>query len=128
MYSLLFSSFENLLSREISRTLRATGCTDNRIEDYLNNHYTWKERCKSGIEIITGRHFPTEEPALYSDLHELRQVRNNQIIHIDSGDSVADLGLSEFLDGFVTILDSMITIHSFCFQERQSSKYPLGIK
>lgn len=119
MYSLLFSSFENLLSREISRTLRATGCTDNSIEEFLNNHWTWKERCKSGVETITGKHLPTEKPDLYENLHNLKMMRDNEIIHIDPGDSIADIDVSELMDGFVTVLDSMLAIHSFCYDERQ---------
>jgi len=128
MYSLLFSAFENLLSREISRTLRATGWRDNPIEDFLSRHWKWDERCKGGIQKISSKHFPTEYPTLYEDLHDLRQTRNNEIIHVDPGDSVANIGIPELEDSFKTVLDAMVAVHELCYDKRKDSLYPLGVR
>jgi len=119
-FSLLFSAFENLLSRELSRTLRAGGWTDNPIEDFLERHWTWEERCKAGLNTVTSKHFPTQHPSLYQDLYELRDTRNNEIIHVDPGDAVADIDIKELKDAFETIMDAMIAVNEMCYDERRS--------
>jgi len=119
-YSLLFSAFENLLSRELSRTLRAGGWTDNPIEYFLERHWTWEERCKDGLKTVTSKHFPTQYPTLYQDLHDLRDTRNNEIIHVDPGAAVADIDVPELRDAFETIMEASIAINEMCYDERQS--------
>lgn len=119
-YSLLFSAFENLLSRELSRTLRAGGWTENPIEDFLEQYWTWNERCKDGLETVTSKHFPTQHPTLYQDLYDLRNTRNNEITHVDPGGAVADIDIPELEDAFETIMDVSIVINGMCYDVRQS--------
>ncbi|ELZ22533.1 hypothetical protein C477_04024 [Haloterrigena salina JCM 13891] len=119
-FSLLFSAFENLLSRELSRTLRAGGWTDNPITDFLERNWTWEERCKDGLKTVTSKHFPTQHPSLYQDLYNLRGTRNNGIIHVDPSDSVADIDIKELKDAFETIMETMIAVNEMCYDERRS--------
>ncbi|SFR53477.1 hypothetical protein SAMN04487947_2036 [Halogeometricum rufum] len=127
LYTLLFSSFENLLAREITRTLRATGWVDNPIDNFLKKYWTWEERCKGALKVITSKHFPTEYSSIYNDLCQLRETRNDEIIHVDSEDSVAEIGIQELRSSFETILDAMMAIHTLCYEKRQECLYPLGL-
>jgi hypothetical protein len=120
MYSLLFSAFENLLSRELARTLRARGWWDTPIEDFLERYWRWDERCKGGLKKATSTHFPTQYPNLYQDLYDLRDTRNNEIIHVDPGDSVADISVSELKDAVETVMEASIAINEICYNKRQS--------
>lgn len=121
MLSLLFSALENLLSRELARTLYATGWTDNPIDDFLSRgkYWTWEQRIKAGLETATDKHFPTEKPQIYSDLYQLRKTRNHEIIHVDRGGSVADIDVSDFNDIFSNVLEAMIGINEIAYEARQ---------
>lgn len=119
-YSLLFSAFESLLSHELSRTLRADGWGDNSIEEFLEDHWRWENRCKKGLKSATSKHFPTEYPRLYENLCHLRKTRNNEIIHVDPGDAVADITIPDLKNAFETILKAAIAINKICFDKRQS--------
>jgi hypothetical protein len=118
-YTLLFSAYENLLSRELERTLRSKGWENQGIEDFFREYYTWSERSKAGLKCATSVHFPSEKSGLWNDLKDLNNTRNEYIVHVDSDDSVVEIGVQELKEGFRVMAESMISVHEWCYDARQ---------
>lgn len=120
MLPLLVSCFDNHINRQLHRELRSTGKSDQEIEQFFSDYYSWRDRCKEGLDEVTFKRFPAEKPGLYNDFDDLRKDRNNGIIHIDPDDNTADIPVHEMQDRFETVMDSILAIYNIFKTERQS--------
>jgi hypothetical protein len=122
MLPLLMAAFENQLARQLWRTLQAQGYAEAEIDDFLSeeNYYRWKDRSKEGLEEVTSHRFSTYDGTPYTDFEGIHTRRSNQIIHVDPDEDTADITHEEMAEYFDTTVESILTIHEICYQERMS--------
>lgn len=118
-YPLVFSAFENLLGREIARTLLEQGKSQQHVQKYLENKHTnMYDRFNNVLDDVTGHKFEDYDSSTYKKLDKYRTDRNDKIIHVDPSDRAAKISEHDMKDCFSTMIDAMLTIHEICYNER----------
>lgn len=117
---ILISAYDNHTSRQLERALRSDGKSISEIEAFFDDYYGWKDQAKEGLESLTGTRLPEEIPQTYTRLAELRNKRNNYIIHIDADDDLAQVSEEDALDMISTVATAILTVHKVCYEARNS--------
>jgi hypothetical protein len=117
-YPLLWAALENLLGRELARTLRSQGKSQAEIDRFLNKYRNWYERCNDGLAETTGYELENYDQSTFNKLDNYRVDRNNKIIHVDPDEDVAQISTSDMKEIFSTTIDGMTKIYEICYQAR----------
>jgi hypothetical protein len=120
MLPLLVACYDNHINRQLQRSLKIDGKTDQEIEKFFNDYYSWRDRSKKGLEEVTSKRLSTEKPKLFKKFDDLRKDRNNGVIHIDPDDDTVDIPVHQMQDEFETVMDSILAIYNICRVNRQA--------
>lgn len=115
---ILISAYDNHTARQLERTLISNGKSISEIETFFGDHYRWKGQAKEGLECLTGTRLPEEIPQTYTKLAELRNKRDDYIIHIDADDDLAQVSARDALDMMSTVSEAILTVHKLCYDAR----------
>lgn len=118
--ALLVAAYDNHLSKEIVRTLRAKEWEEDRIEEFLSGYYRWKPRSKDGLESAAGESLFDYDPDMYTQFAQMRNQRNNHLIHIDHDASVSEISNDVAREDFEKTLDAILAVSEICYAERQA--------
>jgi hypothetical protein len=123
---LMTAAVDNHLHRQIYQTGRNQGLSPNNIEDeYLSDDYrpskSWSDLVTDGITELTNVHMP-ESPdygSIYREYgDEVRNKRNNEIIHVDLGGNVANLSPDDTVKIFDKTIDMITGTFEICYNSR----------
>ena len=107
---LLIAACENYLSTELARTLQATGATDSDIEEFFEEHYTWKERAKYGLEEAAGTRLSDYDFDIYDEFAEIKNERDNYLIHVSHEDPLYEVSTEQAKADSVPHKASLLTL------------------
>lgn len=118
--ALLVAAYDNHLSNEIVRTLRAKEWEEARIEEFLGDHYRWKQRSKDGLRNAAGESLFDYDSDVYTEFAQMRHQRNNYLIHIAHDASVMEMSNNVAREDFKKTLMAILAVSEICYAERQA--------
>lgn len=117
---LLISAYENHLSTQLARTLRVKGWPDEKIDEFFERHYSWKQRSKDGLEEAAGVRLPDYDFDVYDDYAQIKDERDNYLVHIDHDADIAEVPNKQAKEDFKCTIKAILSVYEICYQERES--------
>jgi hypothetical protein len=117
---LMIAGFDNLVLRQLYRTLRVNGLSQSDAEDFLDGLSGWEDYLKEGLEEATGTRLTSRNISLYNRFYNVRDRRNKRIVHLSHKDNVIDFTPEDAVSDLSTTIETMLEVFDMCYQQRQS--------
>lgn len=121
---LLSAAFENHLYRQLYRTMRYQGKSEDKIEEIFNEcrrgrHLSWEETVKHGLKTVTGTNMIANEyHSAYDSYLKFKRQRDNAIVHIGYDEEAGQIFTEEAVGYFNTTIDAIVTVFEICQKGR----------
>lgn len=126
---LLISAFDNHLHRQIHYTMSVQGKSESEISDLIadcsyGGKPRWKQLVKNGLEKITGTNIASHESEYHTVFQEymnVRELRDESIIHVGSDEEVIDMTGSDF--SYVdAVINMIVAVWVECYNTRYEAQ------
>lgn len=121
---LLSAAFENHLYRQLYRTMRFQGKSEDEIEEIFDEcrrgrFLSWEETVKHGLKTVTGTSMVDDEyHSLYDSYLDFKRQRDNAIVHVGYDEDAGQISSEEAVEHFITTIDAIVTIFEICQKGR----------
>lgn len=115
----MIAGFDNLVLRQLYRTLRANDLSQCDAEEFLDSLRGWENYVKEGLEEATGARLTARNMSLYNRFYNVRNRRNERIVHLSHRDDVINFTPEDAMKDLTTTIETMLVIFDMCYQQRQ---------